>query len=125
MANSAIVLGEFGTHALDQAPGAPVFVSIGPQLGNEYPVVSRMPSADFDGTALTGLKHYWLARGLKAGGVHPFEGLGVDEIKALPGTTLHTTDLTDADAGLTKENNATVLVPGETEGLAIWVDDDA
>lgn len=125
MANSAVVTFEFQAMVLDQAPGSPSLVTIGPQLGDQIPMTILLPTNDFDNSPLSGLTHLNVATNLMVDGANPFIGLGVESIKGFPTSVLGVSSITPADAGTTKDLSVAVLAAGQIQAFAMWVDDDA
>ena len=105
------------------APGAPAFAGPLTQTSNTSGTVDCiLPTQDSDGSALTGLKHLYVA---VAPGADAFAGMSADDIKVMAGVNITKLDVTDSDAGTTKNVPVIVISAGATQTEACWTDDDA
>lgn len=101
------------------APGAPTFVSLVQSSNSTIDVTLSMPTADADGTPLTGLAKLTVAT--LAGdpsGFNPFEGLSMDQILTITGIQAVNVVLTPADAGTQKGVQMSVTNLGGTQWFA-------
>lgn len=124
MPSSPVILARVSSSVPGETPGAPSFAEAPIQQGAFILTKITMPLQDVIGPVLSGLTHYHVASATVVNGVGAMDGKTGPEIIA-SGVWHKVVAVTQADAGLTKEELVPVLAPtGGDQDIAIWVDDD-
>jgi hypothetical protein len=84
------------------APGAPQFHLIEQVNNNEFAAVVVLPTADANGSGLSGLAHLRVASASRSDGSNPFEGIGPDLWPQVSGVQIVNVIITPEDAGDTR-----------------------
>jgi hypothetical protein len=101
------------------APDAPAIVSALQKSNSQIDVTVSLPSADADGSQLSGLKRVDIATApVGSEGANPFEGKAWPEIAAMDGVVLAGLDITPEAAGTQVKITIPVLNLGGSQAIA-------
>jgi hypothetical protein len=105
------------------APDAPAIVAALQKSNSQIDVTVSLPSADADGSQLSGLKRVDIATAPVVDGVNPFEGKAWPEIAAMEGVAMVGLDITAEQAGQQVTVTIPVLNLGGSQAIAVACSD--
>ena len=117
MSYGPVSYSEFATSDI-VAPGAPTFIAVSQTNNLTIKATVAIPTQDATGGPLTGLSELTVATMPMSGGQNPFIGLSMDEILALPGISIVTVALVEAEAGTQVEVILPVVNLGGFQAIA-------